>query len=1539
MVEYPDEAPSESIDKLINVSHGTAMAYYHGKIDFKKRAAALMPYFEPSEFQIYLDMRLNDTAKQLLADAFADLLPESGALTITQDCSQLLYDIYREIASADSHSPASDPVSENQKTSDNTAPFNEMFLRIWKASHTSFMLSRRLGSRFQELHILDTLLPKGQFSDTPFTIHAAAEDSEIRDIMQIYGEDDQDLLIYGEGGIGKTTFLQHLLQDAFMKEQEGTLSYIDFPASDTLPIYIELSRYLTDFTGVTDNKKTELLSKVLEDKDMMPLVTPDFILRTIADMMITAFQDFGEDKTELMQELEREFIRCPEDLRPRYVLLLDGFNEVTLTGEGNTETIRTLLSREIRLIQEKYFNVRVIVTSRVIRTLYFSDSFKSVELTGLRTKDIVSFLNTCGKIEDHREIEIYSNDRLMECLRIPLFLCLFAAVFDHSAETPETAGAILYQFFHGKNRQYNQHQSTRNSRNWKLDKYDRTLILEFILPYIAWNYTQKEVFFVSSSELQEVIANSLNVLDQLFVDSYTGDFVPYESFRSDRSILAGSITKLISNRAYINRIAECIHEQMGILYRTEAPGAKGANYAFIHHHIRDYFSSFFVVQLLRMLPYLEDTTYLREIAGDHEQDTAGYAAVLNSYYLNYQETRFISEILSEDKNRPVLEKDGNWHINLPENTNDLRNVLEQAIVFCRRVQRSEPTSTRYLLRNVLEALYMGRGELSGVDLSELNLHGISVFNTQCIRYGETQNLAASFRDCTLSQEFLHSPGDLHILQHALTDSRRYAYTSDNIIYIYNNRGSCLEHRISVPGGTVRLYSRILDFFKISPDERHLAVSVVENNNAGTTPGKHSVIYIYPLDDLNAEPIRITPPYAFCRVALDYSFSPDSRQIYVLFANDSHDRTGFLFVYSLEDPSAYIWETLQYTLSIPKLYPSADNSGIYLLCSDIICDDRYIDEETNPYGTVRVNELLRAPLENSGEIPASCNTLVRISRTGMNSSITAYSSALDAFIFYHQEKQAVIMLMIRNRRTAYLNRVKEQPAKIAVFPEEPSLCYIYYSDKGVVYDLHSAKQIRTFIVQDLPVYYEPAMSGEEPKPAVVENELLAASRTRLLIRYADITYDYSITDGILTPWKEHETYENAGILLDDVLHNRLLFACHNSIAFLEGSPLRFSKITTIKDLAKELTFSFDPVNTVYSGSSNLVATYDIHENILTYVDFNKMSLVMQMLPESFSIPEYDDGRYSKAKRQLRTFVLNHSGTHLLIVADRKNLVEYDFRSDTWTDLSALIENTIPHPFSFMDAVYSVTTDGKDCLCVLAAEISEDLNSCVMRCYIFAHWLPDGTYTDSYVLMSYYIPPVIPEGTPVQEIFIDHYVHVLKSPRAFSEADSLVYGKRAGNIPGHRNPINTVSEDSIPGLPNLNLYYMRTNLHSDEVNPGRIQSDGSVLLAGDKTDIYLETFEDNGTMQKLSKWNVPGTVGACPVSRQFILRSKSGRKLVAVSSHGNNVYLHEQDKTTELTFHDHVYITGCDFSGAKGDSETMKIVYDMTDAERPPGFMDI
>ena len=677
---------------------------------------------------------------------------------------------------------------------------------LWLASQRDYLASHNPGGRFHSLSIIRQLLPQGYVADTVFPSRGKTEDGNIEPLANLCTKIADHIAIVGDGGIGKTTFLQLLLTKEFVNP-DGTPK--KFHAGNMTPFFIELNRcpdHIGDWHS-SSLKKTNFITRYIGQ-----ILENHTSLDTVSD--------------ETLDMIEKELQKSPDNSVPQYLLLLDGFNEVRATGN-----VRTCLSNEITVLHG-YPNVRIITTSRETQSAYYASEFANIQLIGLLNDDIISYMENC-KLPEPVIGAAMANDSLVDCLRIPLYLCMFTSTPQKDGYLPETAGEILHSFFHRNSEFYNVRQRASETRTIQLTNSQTAFVLDFILPYIGWTFDKQDTFSLNALEFKNAICDGMRNIGTLLLCS---DVHPFHDFDYQKNTLLSVHSSFYSpsGDVLVDEIMSCMFDYLGIIYQykvNEGNFADRIRNSFCHHHFRDYFSAMWDVQLLSMLQCVDADQFA-------PADATGctFHDFLNVSYWQTGKVLFISEILMEHRNRPVFNRDtGNWM--LPPPKYDAQKVLSAALGYC-RILGSSNIDTHHILRNVLSAILTGRKDFSGLDLSCLDLTGFSLFGITCSRPGRTRTLAAKFDGSCLSVENFDPEDHMDsIMEYLYCGNQCFTVDDMGIIKCWDSRSGILEYSLESPNplGTADFSRK--GFIKVSNDGHWLAVKVQDE------PLRHPNIYI------------------------------------------------------------------------------------------------------------------------------------------------------------------------------------------------------------------------------------------------------------------------------------------------------------------------------------------------------------------------------------------------------------------------------------------------------------------------------------------------------------------------------------------------------------------------------------------------------------------------------------------------------------------------------------------------------------------------
>ena len=613
---------------------------------------------------------------------------------------------------------------------------------MWNAGQRVLERSKAEGSRFHLLHVDERIMPlykkdkraKAQGATLPINVTSgeSKEESSLRDALQ---EQQGSLYLIGEGGIGKTTAMISIMERHYTDQ-----SYSD---SGEIPIFVELN-------GAPKS------ARWYQGEDGL---ASDFIRREIARLFL-GVNSIGKVPKDYISGMDALFTKETES--PEYLLLLDGLNEVSTDyvsdENGHSQPIRSLIIEEINYLLTECPNVRVMLTSRTDETEIncTEHGIEKLYLTGLHKDSITEYLKS--KKFSSREIkDALADERLFDCIRIPLFLTMFAAL--NKTKGVSSRGEIFSRFFHERSdelqSEYTQKNRLDSLKKDTVNKGQLRFILDFLLPAIGCEMERRNDFKLTAEEAAKIILPILEGKDAngnkpektahpcAVIGEYGKQcFSGYKGSASLPKIAA----LLLSVSDDISEVAEYILTSavdiLGILYRDD-----NAEYGFIHHHFRDYFAAVHDVNLLRIA--------VRAHAKRQPDLAFDSLAPFLAHANRRERTVFIGEILGEHHNKPVC-KGREWQYNVPTGEED-RSLIKRALNVFRGRFGEE---AGYGVYNLIEVLKLVRKDLSGSDFSALDL-SLVTFNFTPL--GHTSADGTDFHGARVGMKNLLSQGHSNVV--------------------------------------------------------------------------------------------------------------------------------------------------------------------------------------------------------------------------------------------------------------------------------------------------------------------------------------------------------------------------------------------------------------------------------------------------------------------------------------------------------------------------------------------------------------------------------------------------------------------------------------------------------------------------------------------------------------------------------------------------------------------------------------------------------
>lgn len=576
--------------------------------------------------------------------------------------------------------------------------------QIWNAMKKRFVSMKSEGGRFS-FDVIPDILPNGKQVEYQFTTNARLADNMVTPLKDLISQNTDNIAVIGTGGIGKTTYLQNVLEESYL--QQG-----DYALNEPVPIFIELFHCLVDLGSRRDRDSGRT----------------NFISRSIAAICENHYSfDCVSEGTVLA--IEKEFQKVPEDGKREYILLLDGFNEVSIRRGSET---RIQLGREIE-IMSSWPNVRIIATSRETEYAYFAAGFRNLYVAGLKDGEIREYLRKTEMFSTAEVNVIMADKRLLECIHIPLYLLMYASSGEKEGFDPQTLGEILYTFFHRNSGFYNLRSRAKATNTYGLEREELHAILNYILPYIGWTMDESDTFYLNSQEIKDCYDKALHELKLLLSDIGTDRIYLF-----NREINVGQQLQMLNSLqkdSMFEKAIDCIQNFFGLIYHSQAEQSR--EYSFVHHQFRDYFSAIWNRVLLQAMPLMKN-------------DMALVDTYLGDSVWQIQKVHMLSEILMEHRNCCSFDEDHKvWKS--PEKCYAEQSIAENALNCLRGVERDH----KHLISNLLRVVLEGRHELAGLDLGELNLEDFSLYGIPCSKgLHKTIRLSAGFYGAHINEQTL-----------------------------------------------------------------------------------------------------------------------------------------------------------------------------------------------------------------------------------------------------------------------------------------------------------------------------------------------------------------------------------------------------------------------------------------------------------------------------------------------------------------------------------------------------------------------------------------------------------------------------------------------------------------------------------------------------------------------------------------------------------------------------------------------------------------
>lgn len=524
------------------------------------------------------------------------------------------------------------------------------------------------------------------------------------DLMQMLWQDEKPhTQVVGEGGMGKTVSMIWLWEQ-YLKPYEGK------GGDNPIVIYVALNEYNNATAAVKEKFLTHYIAehylgiKVLENE-----------IETFLWKWLEQPNDNGE--------------------MPKLILLLDGLNEIT------DDIAPLLIDLNQKWRQEaKERGIQIMVSSRFFSDHYFTRDFKPFELKRLNNYCICDYLMVHTKdlfpFTVNAEGDYVLSDAalapLVELIRNPMMLSLYAQSTHQNQDQPyltfkeEVNGSaeLIWNFVENQLAKYIDENPTEEQNYIRFH-----FLIKYLLPYVAYEMEQKDVCEIAIEQLERVIPVALNRFHQpSFLQPLQTERKYLKQYRKYLSALQLGELPLVAQIQRFEQLLENFHLELFPV------SLEGNYFRFMHESFRDFFAAKHL--------YNEITLAL---------ESGQLPNILKTRILPARIRIILGEMVGEHYNRlDQVPNDKDWQ------TYFNQTCLVKTLELCRGNYEKEKIG--YTVWNIITIWKEVRRELSGADLSELQLDGISFNRTICSTFFRGTMITTRWDNAHLSPKQLFPQG-------------------------------------------------------------------------------------------------------------------------------------------------------------------------------------------------------------------------------------------------------------------------------------------------------------------------------------------------------------------------------------------------------------------------------------------------------------------------------------------------------------------------------------------------------------------------------------------------------------------------------------------------------------------------------------------------------------------------------------------------------------------------------------------------------------
>ena len=263
---------------------------------------------------------------------------------------------------------------------------------------------------------------------------------------------NDNILYYGEGGIGKTTQMQL------------AFNYFSSKCTNTVPIFLDADKEI-------DFRKADPLMSAIAGKYLGSDIETDDIWKLFTNNSSSSAKNYT------------------------YIIFIDGINELTQNNKD------CLIEKITHIIDESK-NTRFIISSRIKENLGLR--FKNIAIKPLEKKNILKYLGENYGVNDNSK---NINDSLVEILQIPLYLSVFKNTYNSNDYNPniydestvrkaDILNSYIQKILHEKRE--------TNAADTALFEF----IVKYFLPALAFEMVKENVHVISIMDFRKLRDNT-----------------------------------------------------------------------------------------------------------------------------------------------------------------------------------------------------------------------------------------------------------------------------------------------------------------------------------------------------------------------------------------------------------------------------------------------------------------------------------------------------------------------------------------------------------------------------------------------------------------------------------------------------------------------------------------------------------------------------------------------------------------------------------------------------------------------------------------------------------------------------------------------------------------------------------------------------------------------------------------------------------------------------------------------------------------------